>query len=175
MQQFKSHKTVEAAKIVSLVQDHRASGDAEGYVLNLEGGGIAAIDFAWLHKNSDGGKTNLVGGYFVRYADGYTSWSPAAAFEEGYSPLVHDPKDGALPVSGYKPQNPEAVALVNEFKATEERILRGIDAMAAQPDKYDPYWLHTGMAALQQGFMFLNRSVFKPGRVTLPEDASGAE
>lgn len=25
-----------------------------------------------------------VGGYFVRYADGYESWSPAEAFEEGY-------------------------------------------------------------------------------------------
>ena len=26
-----------------------------------------------------------VGGYFVRYKDGYESYSPAAAFEEGYS------------------------------------------------------------------------------------------
>lgn len=26
-----------------------------------------------------------VGGYYVRYADGYESWSPAAAFEEGYT------------------------------------------------------------------------------------------
>jgi hypothetical protein len=27
-----------------------------------------------------------VGGYFVQYRDGYKSFSPAAAFEEGYSP-----------------------------------------------------------------------------------------
>jgi hypothetical protein len=26
-----------------------------------------------------------VGGYFVQYADGYKSFSPAAAFEEGYT------------------------------------------------------------------------------------------
>lgn len=28
-----------------------------------------------------------VGGYFVRYNDGYESWSPAKAFEEGYRPI----------------------------------------------------------------------------------------
>lgn len=26
-----------------------------------------------------------IGGYYVVYADGYESWSPAAAFEEGYT------------------------------------------------------------------------------------------
>ena len=26
-----------------------------------------------------------VGGYYVQYADGYESWSPAEAFEEGYT------------------------------------------------------------------------------------------
>ena len=29
------------------------------------------------------------GGYYVRYPDGYESWSPAEAFEEGYT-LVDD-------------------------------------------------------------------------------------
>lgn len=28
-------------------------------------------------------------GYAVKYADGYTSWSPAAAFNEAYLPLGH--------------------------------------------------------------------------------------
>ena len=28
---------------------------------------------------------NLVGGYYIRYADGYESWSPAKAFEDGYT------------------------------------------------------------------------------------------
>lgn len=31
---------------------------------------------------------DLVGGYLVFYADGYVSWSPAAAFEEGYKPCA---------------------------------------------------------------------------------------
>jgi hypothetical protein len=30
----------------------------------------------------------VAGGYIVKYADGYLSFSPAQAFEEGYSPLV---------------------------------------------------------------------------------------
>lgn len=38
-----------------------------------------------------------------------------------------------LPVAGYKPQSDEKVALVNENKALEERILRQMDRLAAQP------------------------------------------
>lgn len=30
------------------------------------------------------------GGYYVRYKDGYESFSPAAAFEEGYTRLDHE-------------------------------------------------------------------------------------
>jgi hypothetical protein len=35
-------------------------------------------------------------GYAVKYADGYTSWSPKAAFEEAYRPLDHLDFAGAL-------------------------------------------------------------------------------
>ena len=31
----------------------------------------------------------VIGDYFVRYADGYESWSPRKAFEEGYG-LIGD-------------------------------------------------------------------------------------
>lgn len=30
--------------------------------------------------------SDIAAGYHVRYKDGYTSWSPAAAFEEAYKP-----------------------------------------------------------------------------------------
>jgi hypothetical protein len=33
-----------------------------------------------------------VGGYYVRYADGYESFSPAQAFEEGYTLMDGQPK-----------------------------------------------------------------------------------
>lgn len=31
---------------------------------------------------------NLVGGYYIRYADGYESWSPADAFQQGYRRVI---------------------------------------------------------------------------------------
>lgn len=92
---------------------------------------------------------------------------------------TYDPKDGALPVSGYKPQTESKVALVNEFKADEERILRKLDAMAAanndalhngEPPPYEGRWFAIGRTALEQAFMAINRSIFQPGRVELPED-----
>jgi hypothetical protein len=38
------------------------------------------VDAEYIRKHKP-----LVGGYFVLYADGYESFSPAAAFEEGYT------------------------------------------------------------------------------------------
>ena len=41
-----------------------------------------------------------VGGYFVRYEDGYESFSQAAAFEGGHTPIVVGPYPNmAAPVS----------------------------------------------------------------------------
>lgn len=36
----------------------------------------------------EGKHTPVAGGYYVRYDDGYQSFSPAAAFEAGYTPLT---------------------------------------------------------------------------------------
>lgn len=74
-----------------------------------------------------------------------------------------------LPVAGYKPQSDESVALVNENKAAEERILRVMDKMRENV-WIDQRWLAIARTQIEQGFMALNRSVFKPGRVKLPED-----
>lgn len=93
---------------------------------------------------------------------------------------VYDPKDGALPVSGYKPQTQDKVDIVNGFKADEERILRKLDGMMAAtrkgpndsgPNPYDGRWLAIGRTQLEQAFMAINRSVFQPGRVTLEGDS----
>lgn len=94
----------------------------------------------------------------------------------GTGPKTH----AGLPVSGYKPQSAEKVALVNSFKEAEERLLRSID-MALRlddPSKENPLgrlldgrWAATARTHFEQGFMALNRAVFQPGRVTLPEDA----
>ena len=74
--EYKCHKVVRAAKIA----------DIENVtVLKLEGVERGrCVSFAWLEKHNP-----QVGGYLVFYADGYVSYSPAKAFEEGYSPLCN--------------------------------------------------------------------------------------
>ncbi|WP_323041573.1 hypothetical protein [Gemmobacter sp.] len=74
-----------------------------------------------------------------------------------------------LPVSGYRPQSDKAVAIVNENKAAEERILRKLDSLAQDP-AVDRRWLAIARTNIEQGFMAMNRAVFQPGRVALPED-----
>ena len=76
-----------------------------------------------------------------------------------------------LPVAGYRPQEPAAVDLVNENKRLEEEVLRALDNMANLPIIIDKRWLAVGRTAIEQGFMAVNRAVFKPSRVKLPGDA----
>jgi hypothetical protein len=76
-----------------------------------------------------------------------------------------------LPVAGYKPQTSDSVALVNVNKQLEEMVLRRLDELALN-DAIDKRWLAIGRTAIENGFMAVNRSVFKPGRVALPGDAS---
>lgn len=75
-----------------------------------------------------------------------------------------------LPVAGYRSQSEENVALVNSFKQAEERILRTLDECAKEGETIDKRWLAIGRTQLEQAFMAINRAVFQPGRVKLPED-----
>jgi hypothetical protein len=74
---YKSHKSVWALKIakLELQDDDRTlmTPVDEGY-----GPIYLGADYVAKHKPE-------VGGYYVVYADGYKSWSPAKAFEEGYT------------------------------------------------------------------------------------------
>ena len=75
---YKSHKTVQAAKIVNF--DLNASGD---HYLVLEGvPAPVEVSDDYMHKHMP-----EKGGYFVRYEDGYESFSPAGAFEAGYTKI----------------------------------------------------------------------------------------
>lgn len=76
-----------------------------------------------------------------------------------------------LPVEGYRPQNEDAVQRVNANKRHEEEILRALDAMKTNPS-VDQRWLAIGRTHLEEGFMAVNRSIFRPGRVTLPGDVN---
>lgn len=78
-------------------------------------------------------------------------------------------KHEGLPVAGYKPQSDVKVAVVNNHKEAEERVLRLIDAAKGNPDN-DQRWIAIAKTQIEQGFMALNRAIFQPGRVALPED-----
>lgn len=71
-----------------------------------------------------------------------------------------------IPVAGYKPQSQATIDLVNSNKREEERILRAMDALKMSTD-VDQRWLAIARTQIEQGFMALNRSIFKPGRVEL--------
>lgn len=71
-----------------------------------------------------------------------------------------------LPVAGYQPQTGTAVDLVNRNKRIEEEVLRILDELATS--KVDQRWLAIGRTAIENGFMAVNRSIFKPARVALP-------
>lgn len=79
MERFRSHKTVEAAKIIY------AERTESGMLIGAEGEReeILVTEGPVIHKLP----SELLGGYLVRYEDGYMSWSPAKAFEEGYTLL----------------------------------------------------------------------------------------
>ncbi len=75
-----------------------------------------------------------------------------------------------LPVSGYQKQSQAAVDLVNANKEAEEQILRDLDNLALSPE-VDKRWLAIGRTSIEQGFMAINRAIFKPVRVALTGDA----
>lgn len=77
-----------------------------------------------------------------------------------------------LPVSGYREQTGTHVALVNRNKEIEERVLRMLDDLEAKLDEFqiDPRWLAIGRVRIEEGFMMVNRSIFRPARVSFPED-----
>lgn len=69
-----------------------------------------------------------------------------------------------LPVAGYRAQGAGAVAKVNKNKQAEECVLRILDDLAADPET-DKRWLAIGRTAIEQGFMAVNRAIFKPARL----------
>lgn len=133
---------------------HDVSGG--GAWLLLDGEKRVHVSDEWIDENG-GDPTRLVGKTFVNHDE---------------PDRVYDPKDGALPVSGYKPQTESAVKTVNGFKELEERTLRCLDELAT--GDVDKRWLAIGRTQMEQAWMAINRSVFQPGRVKLPEDKADA-
>lgn len=90
MPKYRSHKIVHALQIKAIVFDKD-----EAQKENRETDGSAMItpvrdryapfkiDSAYVRKHEP-----KVGGYYVVYEGGYKSWSPAEAFENGYTEIT---------------------------------------------------------------------------------------
>lgn len=82
MPKYKSHKIVWALKIKSIVRDGEGENrETDGTaIITPEEEGYAPFEVSeeYMHKHKP-----EVGGYYVSYKDGYKSFSPAKAFEEG--------------------------------------------------------------------------------------------
>lgn len=74
-----------------------------------------------------------------------------------------------LPVPGYVEQSATAIDMVTNNKQAEEYILRILDALKADP-AVDQRWLAIGRTHIEQGWMAINRSIFKPVRIRLPDE-----
>ena len=78
---YKCHKVVHAAKITEITSQD-ADGDLTHALIFDEISGFQTITDVWKEKHDP-----HVGGYYVVYEDGYTSFSPGDAFEAGYSKI----------------------------------------------------------------------------------------
>lgn len=88
MPAYKSHKIVHALKIASIkfdrdlaFQENNRETDGSAMITPAEEGYAPfRVDAAYVQKHQP-----KAGGYYVVYPDGYKSWSPAEAFEDGYT------------------------------------------------------------------------------------------
>ena len=82
MPRYRCHKVVQALKIANIDQVHMDGSSPTRMRLHFEEPGFEplTVDQAYLSHAGP-----AIGGYFVMYADGYQSYSPAKAFEDGYT------------------------------------------------------------------------------------------
>lgn len=80
--QWQSHKIVHAAKITGLIYGLGGEGI---HSVRLEAPMIPPSQEFQVPENFAARGKPQVGDYLVQYDDGYVSWSPAKAFEDGYT------------------------------------------------------------------------------------------
>ena len=98
-------------------------------------------------------------GYLVRYPDGYVSWSPTGAFEDGYDLL--QPSSGKSNISGYRQLSEIEIRTINDVKEHGKKLEDLVAALRTN-DELDQRWVSVGVTHLQQGLMCLTRAIAKP-------------
>lgn len=187
MQKFKSHKIVEAVKIADITPNHENTG---AFIVPMQTGETRldniAVSRAYLIKHEP-----EPFGYYIRYTDGYESFSPAQAFEEGYTAVddAYPTREETLTtgqpkITTYRNLNQVEVDMMNLIKASETSIavLFGLvhDHLQAQlvgamnvegssgpeldrRDRAQPErWVAMARTDFQIAFMKLTRAVAQP-------------
>ena len=159
MQKYQSHKIVEAGKITKLTPG------PDSYSITIEGSpevrrlttkvGLRIVQM--MAESKDGAHDDL--GYLVEYADDYVSWSPSAAFEDGYD-LVQ-PSSGKSKIAGYRELTEEEISDMNYVKNIGKELGDVVDLLRERPD-FDQRWVSLGATHFQQGLMCLTRSIAQP-------------
>lgn len=132
---YQSHKVVEAFKIKDVVYDRDLAAKSGresdgGAVLVPEDPSIPGVKVDYLYLKKHKAKA---GGYFVRYQDGYESWSPAGAFEKGYALIDAESSNLLEPLDGeWKRYKREGVSEMRPYVKGED--LSGVSLS----DEYDP-------------------------------------
>lgn len=119
---YRCHKVVRAAKIhdvrrANAVDAGKALDSVDLVFSSLHPPHHVTVDAGWLDRKVSAARAGrdiedvAVGGYYVVYDDGYTSWSPAKAFEEGYTLLAEDTDTATAP------QRPDGALLVQAAAA----------------------------------------------------------
>jgi hypothetical protein len=93
MPHYKCHKDVWALKIRDISDPTQPGNESDGsrlLIFEEPGYGARRVSREFVRKHlphceDSLGSRQYIGGYFVVYKDGYESFSPAQAFEEGYS------------------------------------------------------------------------------------------
>ena len=157
MLKYQSHKIVEAGKITEFtagpdVYDVRVEGAPELRGLN------AKVGSRIVDMMAEGGDSNDLG-YLIEYPDGYVSWSPSKAFEEGYSPV--QPSSGKSNIKGYRELSEEEIANMNAVKRLGEQLSAMFDLLSAM-ESTDKRWVAEGRTDMQKGLMCWTRAIAKP-------------
>jgi len=82
MKIYQSYKTVKAGRIINL--ERVPAIVPHEFILTLDVDEKVKVSDEWITKHAPEPPLDFIGGYFVEYEDGYQSWSPEKAFEEGY-------------------------------------------------------------------------------------------
>lgn len=118
MKKYRSHKVVEAAPILAM--SHLVGGPdrvvVEGDRRVVDGRTEAMGEEIAVPKGFFARGTPAIGDYLVRYEDGYLSWSPKKAFEDGHSAIERE-------VSPFAPVDLDADEQARQVWLREERGL----------------------------------------------------